>query len=428
MPRVREEIVRVPMNPEQERLYNEMLAADEGLSRKIRENLPPSKQESKSMTAFLTGLRQVLNAPETMHVGLSERHNPKLQAIADNIAKDHAADPHHKSIVYSNFIDSGVQPIIKKLTEQHGVPAQTFTGALNDKEKGEVVEAYNRGDLRVMGVSPAGAEGLDLKKTLQAHVLDPHWNPERANQFIGRAARFKSHEGLPPEKQEVVVKRYLAVHNEPRGLAKLLGKKAPTSADEWIHERAMEKERLNKQFKNAIPHFDEPAPPPHVEPVRGATARRPPATSDAPVRHSPGLGMPKEANTLTNALQRVRTGFLGSGMPQQITNLGHLASTAPQNLPEYLVSKGVETASHHAGTALQTRGQALMTQSLTQRPYSTVMLRDGYGKLGPVKIPTNNPSAGAQMWRQGQSMRNAGTTLQRHAAPIGDLVGGAAAA
>lgn len=305
VPEVKEEIVRVPMSPRQEALYKEMLAADNGLSERIKKNLPPSKQEAKSMTAFLTGLRQVLNAPETMHTGMTMADNPKLLAVVKQLQEHREKDPeHHKAVVYSNFVDSGIVPIIAHTNDRLGMPATTFTGAMNDKEKATAVADYNEGRTRVLGLSPAGAEGLDLKKTQQAHILDAHWNPERATQFIGRTARFKSHDDLPEGKRVVTVKRYMAVHAPITGIRALLGKKAPTSADEWIHERSIEKATLTKQFTDAIPHYDDPIDAKQRNAYDAADPTRAPVPAPKRSRGATAQGTKAAMETLTRALSR----------------------------------------------------------------------------------------------------------------------------
>lgn len=86
--------------------------------------------------------------------------------------------------------------------------------------------------------------------------MDPSWNPEKENQFIGRAARFKSHESLPENERHVNVVRYLS---EPRLSwfgrlkKKYINKDTHNvGVDEYIYNRAQEKLRLNKQFTDAL--------------------------------------------------------------------------------------------------------------------------------------------------------------------------------
>jgi hypothetical protein len=40
------------------------------------------------------------------------------------------------------------------------------------------------------------------------HILEPHFNDEKINQVIGRAARYESHANLPEEDRNVQVYKY----------------------------------------------------------------------------------------------------------------------------------------------------------------------------------------------------------------------------
>ena len=50
---------------------------------------------------------------------------------------------------------------------------------------------------KVVIISQAGAEGLDLKYVRQVHVMEPWYNMSRIEQIIGRAVRTCSHKALP---------------------------------------------------------------------------------------------------------------------------------------------------------------------------------------------------------------------------------------
>jgi superfamily II DNA/RNA helicase len=163
-------------------------------------------------------------------------------------------DKNFKGVVYSNFLEGGLNPLALRL-KKIGIPYGSFTGEQTNTERNQMVQDYNKNKLKALLISPAGGEGLDLKGTKFMGVLDPNWNPEKTSQAIGRTARFKSHEKLPLEQRNVRVVQYLA---EPKlGFAGRIKKffKPSTHAigvDEYIHNRAMEKERLNRQFTDVL--------------------------------------------------------------------------------------------------------------------------------------------------------------------------------
>lgn len=57
----------------------------------------------------------------------------------------------------------------------------------------------------------AAAEGINLKAVRNVFITEPHWNPVRIDQAIGRAIRICSHAKLPLAERTVKVKIYLSV-------------------------------------------------------------------------------------------------------------------------------------------------------------------------------------------------------------------------
>ena len=62
--------------------------------------------------------------------------------------------------------------------------------------------------VKVVFISQAGAEGLDLKFIRQVHILEPWYNMNRIEQIIGRAVRTCSHKDLPFNKRNVEIYLY----------------------------------------------------------------------------------------------------------------------------------------------------------------------------------------------------------------------------
>ena len=74
----------------------------------------------------------------------------------------------------------------------------------------------NGEQVKVVLISLAGSEGLDLKYIRQVHVLDPWYNMNRIEQIIGRAVRTCSHKDLPFVKRNVEVYLYGTLLKEER--------------------------------------------------------------------------------------------------------------------------------------------------------------------------------------------------------------------
>jgi hypothetical protein len=62
--------------------------------------------------------------------------------------------------------------------------------------------------IKVILISRAGSEGIDLKFIRQVHILDPWYNMNRLEQIIGRAVRNLSHKDLEFEKRNVEIFMY----------------------------------------------------------------------------------------------------------------------------------------------------------------------------------------------------------------------------
>jgi hypothetical protein len=80
----------------------------------------------------------------------------------------------------------------------------------NDYEVKGLTDEENKtgAKVKVVLISRAGSEGIDLKFIRQVHILDPWYNMNRIEQIIGRAVRNFSHKSLPFEKRNVEIYMY----------------------------------------------------------------------------------------------------------------------------------------------------------------------------------------------------------------------------
>lgn len=247
LPKAEYHDVRVDLSKRQMDLINGLAETNKALAYKLKNNLPPSKQEATQLNAFMMGMRQVSNNPAALDntIDNSVHHSPKMRAAAESMHARMKDDPNFRGAVYSKFLNAGVRPLAEELG------GSVYEGSLNDKSKKAVLDDFAKGKNKVMGISPSGGEGLDLKGVKLMQILEPDWNPETTSQAIGRAIRYKSHAHLPEEERKVRVERYIAQH--PDSLKyKLPFINKPTSPDEYINSRAGEKRRLNNQFMGAI--------------------------------------------------------------------------------------------------------------------------------------------------------------------------------
>ena len=243
-----DEVVKVPMDDEHLDIYNTVInKANPLIAAKVRANFPLSKSEAKSLSAFLIGARIASNSPEAFG---SQNPSGKLLRSFEDFKADLKSNPDHKAITYSNFIEGGIDPYAKML-EEAKIPYGKFTGGLSDKQRKALVDDYNSGQIKNLLLSGAGSEGLDLKGTRAIHILEPHWNDPRIEQTIGRGIRFKSHSHLDKDEQNVAVRRYLSTM-PATWLQRLFNNPSSTSVDEYLANLSSDKEKLNKNFLDAL--------------------------------------------------------------------------------------------------------------------------------------------------------------------------------
>jgi SNF2 family DNA or RNA helicase len=248
--------VETPMSARQTELYNTLTSdAPAWLDYKVRKGLPPSKQETSALNAFANAARQISVSPGGFAADLSPvdaaRMSPKIQKAVENLQASIAANPQHRAVVYSNYLDSGIEPYAAELAAR-GIPYGKFTGAVDRAERDKMVQDYNSGGLRALLLSSAGGEGLDLKGTRAIQVLEPHWNKEKIEQVIGRGARYMSHAHLPEDQRDVTVEHYHSVGNEPGMLGRLLGRKREGRIDEYMEGLSKDKDALNEQVRELL--------------------------------------------------------------------------------------------------------------------------------------------------------------------------------
>lgn len=249
-----DETISVPMSKEQQEVYDYILGkVPYSVRAKVRRNLPPSKTEAKSLNSYLSGVRQVSNTAKEFDTK-AEELSPKLKSAVEQIQKHLEENPELRAFVYSNYLDSGVKPLAKALTEA-GISNEIFHGGLSKKQKKELVDKYNSGQLHVLLGTGSASEGLDLKRTNLLQLLEPHFNNARLEQVIGRGIRYKSHEGLPKDKQKVLVQSFEST-KRPTWWQKLRGKDPDTAVDHYLKSRANEKDELIKQIKDLFKSSD----------------------------------------------------------------------------------------------------------------------------------------------------------------------------
>lgn len=173
----------VPMEPRQCEIYDEVMRGK--FSSKLENVISDPTAMSKALV-FFQKPRQFCNV---VREG-SMTYQPKIDALSSKVIR--SASKKRKCIVYSQYIDSGLEPIAEKLRKK-GVSFGVVNGDTPKEEKSKIIKDYNSGKLKVILLSRTASEGLDLKETSEIHILEPHFHMSSLQQVKGRGIRYKSH-------------------------------------------------------------------------------------------------------------------------------------------------------------------------------------------------------------------------------------------
>ena len=189
-----------------------------------------------------------------------ETLSPKMNEMLKIIEQDKTGI----DLVYSSFITIEGLEIFSRVLKRHGFVKYGenmnknndykryafFSGKMTDKERNRVIDVLTSSEnkegklIKVILISAAGAEGLDLKNIRKVLITEPFWHESRIEQVIGRAVRRNSHSELPENERNVKVYRFISVFtDEQKGRSK-----EKVSTDEYIQDVAFKKKLLNDDF------------------------------------------------------------------------------------------------------------------------------------------------------------------------------------
>tara|TARA_B100000886_G_scaffold82055_1_gene53439 strand:+ start:1949 stop:3742 length:1794 start_codon:yes stop_codon:yes gene_type:complete len=279
MPRKDLKNVDVEMSQKQFQLYQ--LALDKlGPIREriVRRDPNITVKDAQNLFGQITQARQLANAVHTgrkdMSLKRSAEASPKVKRVLDDTVQHLSEKPDHKVVLYSNLVRGGVDVLSAGLRAR-GIDHAVFVGKGTEiggnkitsvvRQKG--IKDYKDGKKKVIILSGAGAEGLNLKNSTAFYSLDGHFNPQRILQAEARARRLGGQEHRAVENRVVDVRRYRSVvpkSARPGFFGKLIGRKADQTTDEWMYGVAGNKYNTQTKFYKT---FKEP--PKHLYKYRG---------------------------------------------------------------------------------------------------------------------------------------------------------------
>jgi SNF2 family DNA or RNA helicase len=217
-PKSKEKDVYVPMSSSYEKKYNK-------LEDDIKGDEHVGYFGKKNLKVFYNGLRRGTNKLE------ENVYSSKIEWIMNKIT---SSVRNHKFVIYSSFLESGIKILTKELYNKK-ISFKSIDGSLTKEERKEIVEKYNANDFKVLLISKAGGEGLDLKETRHVILMEPNWNESGNKQVIGRAVRFLSHINLPKNERKVDIHRlFLVRRNEEKHVKKIMSNEKDDYDDRMI--------------------------------------------------------------------------------------------------------------------------------------------------------------------------------------------------
>ena len=194
-PSVDEKFIYLDMSKEYERQFEYIVKLVKiGNFLKEGEEFDEDAYDDK-LEPFYNAMRRAVNQISTP--------SPKIKWIVKKIQRD-IKTKNKKCVIYSSFIDFGVGIIEKKLT-QLGISFRIIQGSLSAAKRNEYVKEYNNDKVKVLLITNAGSEGLDLKGTRAVYIVEPFWHLSKLHQVVGRAVRYGSHSHLPKNERNVKI-------------------------------------------------------------------------------------------------------------------------------------------------------------------------------------------------------------------------------
>jgi hypothetical protein len=170
-----------------------------------------------------------------------QQYSEKIKSIVDSILNNEGI-----TLVYSQYLYGGLLPLalaleeigFKRFTKKTSLLSPDYiskhriapkksisgkqltyamiTGATTTISSQNSIEIKNTaseenkdGDIiKVILISRAGSEGIDLKNIRSIHIMEPWYNMNRIEQIIGRGVRNCSHRLLPYKKRNVLIYLY----------------------------------------------------------------------------------------------------------------------------------------------------------------------------------------------------------------------------
>jgi SNF2 family DNA or RNA helicase len=211
-----------------------------------REYYELENELKEKLDMFQSTQNMFYNLVRRMSLSLDRENSPKVRWTF-NFLKNEVRN-NRKTVIYTAWKESGVN-YVRKLLDKEKIPYGIITGDIPSKNRDFYRDLFNKGEIKILLITKAGGEGLDLTETRNVILMEPNWNSSEDEQIIGRAIRYNSHKYLPPNERNVKV--YRLMMHKPEELIE--GDKDPRGIDQILYALSYEKkEPIISEFLDMI--------------------------------------------------------------------------------------------------------------------------------------------------------------------------------
>lgn len=218
-PRKEVHVINVDMSAHQADLYRYVIDKLDPITKmKLKHSIGKmSKAQLDALFTKLIKTRQISNSVASFdkEISLSDsaKQTPKAKKLLDDV-ETHLKDVSDAQVViHSNLLTGGLD-VVEQGLKDRGIQYGKFIGkgntGITEKARQQDVADYNAGKLKVLLISSAGGEGLDLPNTTLFASMDGHFNPEKINQAEARGVRLGGLSHRPEKERKVIVNRYIS--------------------------------------------------------------------------------------------------------------------------------------------------------------------------------------------------------------------------
>lgn len=157
--------------------------------------------DDEGRNAFMVRLRVAMNKARNANGTIII--SPKVKESINIILKAKRG-----VILFSEFLSQGLD-VIKAELSLRGIRWGEINGSVSASKRDTIVKNYNAKKIKVIIITKAGGEGLNLLETSDIILLESGWTSSQEEQVIARGIRKGSHTSVEKEEDRVVTVHHL---------------------------------------------------------------------------------------------------------------------------------------------------------------------------------------------------------------------------